>query len=80
MARYPQDRLGGVGEQVVEPRRHRLEHPTPPLTVAPQAVGGPFDRSTQHAGRTVVQRMGAVDRRLQPGEAVGGEVQFGEER
>ena len=54
---------------------------TPSLTVAPQAVGGPIDRSIQHAGRSVVERMGTVDRRLQPGEAArDGEVQPGQER
>ena len=69
MARHPQDRLGGVGEQVVEVRRHRLEHPRRHRwTVAPETNGGPVDRSMQDAGGTVVQRMGAVHLRLQPRE------------
>ncbi len=77
MSRHAQDRLGGVGEQVVEPRDHRREDPTPSLTVPPHPVGGPLDRSVQHTGRSVVERMGTVDRRLQPGQAVRGEVQPG---
>ena len=33
MTRYPQDRLRGVGEQVVEMCRGLFEHTSPPLTV-----------------------------------------------
>ena len=60
---------------------HRLEHPTPPLAVAPERLGGPIDRSVQHAGRTVVERMGTVDRRVAASVSPpDGQVQPGEER
>ena len=66
MSRDAQHRLRSVGEQVVEPRDHRREQPTPAPAVASEAVRGAVDRSVQNAGRSVVQRMGTVDRRLQP--------------
>ena len=70
MSRNAQDRLGGVGEQVVEVRRRSARtHDATAGPSAPRVVGGPVDRSVQHAGRTVVERMGAVDLGLQPGEA-----------
>ena len=80
MSGYPKNRLGDVGEQVAEPRGHRSEHATPSLTVAPQPTRRQIDRSTQHPGRSVVQRVGTINRWVAPGEAGGGEVQTVQER
>src|SRR5262245_33885395 len=64
MARLAPDRLGGVGNQIVEPRRKWSEGPAPPVAVGLEVFGGRRDRSTQDTGRAVVEGMGAVDRRL----------------
>ncbi len=79
MARHSQDGLRDIGEQVVEARRHRLEQSAPTLTVAPEVFRGQFERSTHHARRTVVERMGTVHRRLRPPEPRVAEAQPGEE-
>ena len=80
MSRHAEDRLGRIGEQVVEVVRRMFEDATPPLAVAVERFDRAIQRSVQHARRTVVERMGAVDRRLQPREAVRREVELGEER
>ena len=50
------------------------------MTVTLQNLGGPINRSIQHTSGTVIQRMGTVHRWLQPGEPLGHQVQFGQER
>ena len=80
VSRDPKDRLRSVGEQGVEVRRHRLEHPPPSLAVTTQSLDRPIHRSIERTGRTVVERMGAVHFGLQPGEPVGRQVEPGQER
>ena len=68
--RHADDGLGGVRDQVVEVRRTRLEQPAPPPAVDTQALDRAIDRPMEHPGRTAVERVDAVDRRLPPAQTV----------
>ena len=81
MARHPQDRLGGVGEQVVEVRRRVLEHPAPPATVARPARR----RSARSIGTSRRPIRRRADGRSRPPAAASvspscRQVEFGQER
>ena len=78
MARHSQQGLRGVGEQRVEPSARPSEDTSPPLA---DRLGGPVERVVQHAGGAVVERVGAVDLRLQPRDRPArGETERGERR
>ncbi len=76
VARDPQDRLRGVGEQRLEVFGRWAEQALPTPAVLAQLVGGAFDRVVHRPCRPVVQRVHAVDLGLQPPQPVAAEIEL----
>jgi len=65
-----QNRLGDIGEYVIETIRQRTEQLPPALAVDAETFSGAIDRFIQERGGAIVERMRAVDLAAQPLQSV----------